>query len=352
MAYTVAVEKKEFEISSLEPIPAPLWVRAGRPAVVLAPMEGVTDGPMRELVGRWPGFTFCVSEFLRITQEVPPKKVFSEHMPELSTGSHTQSGLPVGLQLLGGDPERLAESAALGVKLGAIAIDLNFGCPAPTVNRHDGGAAILRFPHRVRGIVEAVRKAVPAHVPVSAKLRLGWDQMTSIHENAERAAEGGADWITIHGRTKVQGYIPPAYWGPIGEVNRRLKIPVVANGEIWTREDFLRCRDETGCEHFMLGRGALADPALPAVVARELGILDSRPGLRTSIETYGAGLENWRPLLKEFIEVSQTFSDREHFVLGRVKQWARYAFLRQKVEWFEHLKRAQSLAEAQTILGA
>src|SRR5207237_5465230 len=122
----------------------------------------------------------------------------------------------------------------------------------------------------IRAIVAAVRAAVPEQVPVSAKLRLGWDDIHAIHVNADRAAEGGASWITIHARTKCQGYRPPAYWKPIGEVRSRLPIPVVANGEIWTLDDLRRCRDETGCQHFMLGRGAVADPALARAAAREL----------------------------------------------------------------------------------
>src|SRR5207248_4045775 len=117
----------------------------------------------------------------------------------------------------------------------------------------------------------------PKEGPVSAKLRLGWDDAEAIHDNAERAAEGGAAWLTIHGRTKTQGYRPPAYWLPIGAVRARLGIPIVANGEIWTVEDIRRCRDETGCQHFMLGRGALASPTLARAAARELGIRGAAP---------------------------------------------------------------------------
>src|SRR6185436_17754692 len=144
----------------------------------------------------------------------------------------------------------------------ATAIDLNFGCPARTVNRHDGGATLLKHPHRIREIVRAVREALPAHVPVSAKMRLGWDSIEPIRENAAMAAEGGASWITIHGRTRVAGYAPPIFWEPIGRIRESLGIPVVANGDTWTLDDFRRCRDATGCIHFMLGRGALANPDL------------------------------------------------------------------------------------------
>src|SRR5205085_9731020 len=134
--------------------------------------------------------------------------------------------------------------------------------------------------------------AVPADLPVSAKLRLGWDNIHAIHVNAERAAEGGADWITIHARTKSQGYRPPAYWKPLGEVRARLRIPVVANGEIWTIDDLRRCRDETGCQHFMLGRGALVDPNLARIAARELGL----PGVGFA-ETFTREPGEWLPLI-------------------------------------------------------
>ena len=145
------------------------------PALILAPMQGLTDAPMRALQGESGAFTFAVSEFLRVSGDVPPAKLFLRHVPELRCGAKTPSGLPVQVQLLGGDPGRMADAARVAVGTGATAIDINFGCPAPTVNRHDGGAAILRFPARVEAIVAAIRAALPPQVPVSAKLRLGWD---------------------------------------------------------------------------------------------------------------------------------------------------------------------------------
>src|SRR4051812_19939854 len=114
------------------------WIEPGRPAVVLAPMEGVTDAPMRALLCERGGFSHCVSEFLRISQEVPPSRVYLDHVPELARGCATADGTPVQIQLLGGNAGRLAEAAVRAWRLGAGAIDLNFGCPAPTVNRNDG----------------------------------------------------------------------------------------------------------------------------------------------------------------------------------------------------------------------
>lgn len=320
------------------------WVQKGKSALFLAPMEGVTDGPMRALLTEGYGFTHCVTEFLRISQIALPKRCYERHASELRFQSLTPKGTPVIFQLLGGNAERLALSASRAVEAGAKAIDLNFGCPAPTVNNHDGGAALLKHPERIESIVRAVRTAVPKEVPVSAKLRLGWDSMESIHENAERAIRGGASWITIHGRTKTQGYMPPAYWAPIGEIRRRYpETPVIANGEIWTIEDFRRCQEETRCEHFMLGRGALANPYLASQVARELALpVQERPSFPRK--------EEWKELLTRFLEVAAPLSDNPNYALRRVKQWMRYVASRRSFPDFDLIKRLEDQAALEAIL--
>ena len=191
-----------------------------------------------------------------------------------------------------------------------------------------------------------MRAAVPADLPVSAKMRLGWDNIHAIHVNAERAAEGGADWITIHARTKSQGYRPPAYWKPLGEVRARLRIPVVANGEIWTIDDLRRCRDETGCQHFMLGRGALADPTLGRKAARELGIPcdDLLPSLtRTPAD--------WLSLISRFAELCRASGLPPAYILCRAKQWLRMTKHNEKQAWFDTFKGCQNLEALLTRLG-
>ncbi|MGE0615964.1 MAG: tRNA-dihydrouridine synthase family protein [Bacteriovoracia bacterium] len=329
---------------------APIWVRAGRPELVLAPMEGVTDAPMRALLTELGGFTFCVSEFLRVSQELLPPRIYVEHVPELAQGCRTPSGVPIQVQLLGGDEDLMARSALRACDLGARAIDINFGCPSKTVNRHDGGAALLRHPSRIRSIVAAVRAAVPATIPVSAKLRLGWESMEDIYVNAEQAVLGGADWLTIHARTKKQGYIPPAHWAYIGELRRRLGdrgVPIVANGEIWTREDFLRCREATGCEHFMIGRGALGDPALAHEMARELGLpIQERsgvPGWGAAPYPFPRRPRDWEPLLARFAEITSPVGAETYYTACRIKQWLRFATVRGDLPWFEEVKRIPDL---------
>ncbi len=316
-------------------------IRSGEPAVVLAPMEGVTDHTMRELLTECGGFSLCVSEFLRVSQEVLPAHVFRRDVPELSAGARTKSGVPVQVQLLGGDPGRVAESAAVAVREGAWGIDLNFGCPAPTVNRHDGGATLLKYPDRLEAIVRAVRERLPREIPVSAKLRLGWEDVQDIHRNAEAAVKGGAAWITIHGRTRMQAYRPPAYWEPIGEVKRALgDYPVVANGDLGSYEDFLRCREITGCEHFMIGRGALCDPLLAKRVAATLA---GNPD---------PAKVAWPEVLARFAQLGNAHGGEAGpaYVVRRIKQWGKLASMLKPTPWFEDVKRLGTWSEIESVL--
>ena len=314
------------------------------PALVLAPMQGLTDAPMRAYQSESGAFTFAVSEFLRISGDVPGAKMFFRHVPELHNGGETPSGLPVQVQLLGGDPGRMAQSAAVAAQAGAAAIDINFGCPAPTVNRHDGGAALLKSPARIEEIVAAVRGALPGEIPVSAKLRLGWDSADAVFENADRAAAGGAAWITIHGRTRVQGYAPPADWVRIGQVRERLGIPVVANGDLWTVEDFRRCRDKTGCRHFMLGRGALANPFLAQQVACDLGIATK------ACPAHASEPIDWVPHLTRLIALTAQIEGKrltdkrsDHFLVCRLKQWLNLAAKQGNFPAFDEIKRLETV---------
>lgn len=134
-------------------------------ALVLAPMEGVADYWLRQILTQVGGYDWCVTEFVRVSGRLLPPSVFYRWCPELKQDAKTLSGTPVHVQLLGSDPACMAENAARAVELGAPAIDLNFGCPAKTVNRHSGGAVILDTPELLYRITHAVRQAVPAHYP-------------------------------------------------------------------------------------------------------------------------------------------------------------------------------------------
>ena len=210
----------------------------------------------------WGGYDLCVTEFVRVSQGILPSKVWYRLCPELKNKGKTAAGVPVLVQLMGHDEQVMAENAAYAAALGAPGIDINFGCPSKLVNKRAAGAALLKFPDNLYRIVHAIRMAIPAHIPVSAKIRLGYADKSLFLENAQAATDAGAAHLTVHARTKLEGYKPPAHWEYIARIKEALAIPVIANGDIWTRDDYLRCRQITGCHRFMLGRGAVAKPGL------------------------------------------------------------------------------------------
>jgi len=281
--------------------------------ILLAPMEGLLDFVLRDILTRAGGVDRCVSEFIRITDQLLPERVFTRIVPELHNGGRTLAGVPVRAQLLGSDPVCLAENAARLAALGPAGIDLNFGCPANIVNRHGGGAALLKEPETIAAIVAAVRRAVPAHMPVSAKMRLGFHDDAMAVECAQAIAGGGADELVVHARTKAQAYRPPAYWERIADIRAAVSIPVVANGEIWTVDDARRCREASGCDMLMIGRGAVADPGLARAI-------------RASMGGGGAQAFGWPelvPLLADFWQLVCTRLDARSRP-GRLKQWLNF----------------------------
>lgn len=281
--------------------------------LLLAPMEGLLDAPLRDVLTQVPGVDRCVSEFIRITDTLLPLRVYTRVVPELLQGSRTRAGVPVRPQLLGSDAACLAENAARLASLDPAGIDLNFGCPAKIVNRHRGGAVLLDEPELVGRIVSAVRRAVPAAVPVSAKMRLGYRDQARTLDCALAIAEAGASELVVHARTQADGYRPPARWAAIAPVAEALAIPVIANGEIWSVDDARQCRAESGCQRLMLGRGQVADPSLAAaIVADAAGQTWSHPGW--------ASLQ---PLLRRYWgHVVDRIEPRHR--AGRLKQWLRY----------------------------
>jgi tRNA-dihydrouridine synthase C len=234
-------------------------------------MEGLLDCVLRDILTRVGGVDSCVSEFIRVTGTLLPKRAYIRVMPELLNGGRTLSGVPVMGQLLGSDPSCLAENAAQLAALGPAGIDLNFGCPAKVVNRHGGGAMLLEHPEQLFKIVSAVRRAVPQPMPVCAKMRLGFNDDSRAEECAHALADAGASQIVVHGRTKANGYRPPAYWNRIADIRAAVKVPIVANGEIWTVLDAQRCRAISGCNDLMLGRGIVCDPSLAWAIQKADG---------------------------------------------------------------------------------
>ena len=230
--------------------------------LILAPMQGLTDAPMRDLLTRIGGFDECVSEFVRITHTVHSRQTWLKYAPEIANGNRTVAGVPCVVQLLGSDADNMAVNALEAVRFGADKIDLNFGCPAPTVNKHQGGAVLLKEPERVLHIVKTLRAALPEHIPLTGKMRLGFEDKSLALENACAIAEGGACALTVHARTKVEGYEPPAHWVWVRKIREAVAIPVTANGDVFTLDDYLGIKRESGCDSVMLGRGAVMRPDL------------------------------------------------------------------------------------------
>lgn len=277
-------------------------------------MEGLLDFVLRDILTRAGGIDRCVSEFIRITDQLLPERVFTRIVPELHNGGRTLAGVPVRAQLLGSDPSCMADNAALLASLGPAGIDLNFGCPAKIVNRHGGGAALLEQPETIAAIVSAVRRSVPAHVPVSAKMRLGYHDDARAVECALAMAESGAEELVVHARTKAQAYRPPAYWERIADIRAAVQIPVVANGEIWTVDDARRCREASGCNMLMLGRGAVSDPGLALAIKADL---------QGSGKAAPIGWPALVPLLSQFWLLVCTRLDARSQA-GRLKQWLNF----------------------------
>ena len=280
--------------------------------LALAPMDGVTDGSYREVLtamfGGASGISMCVSEFVRVTHQAVTPAVLLRHCPELARGGHTRAGVSVFVQLLGGEPRWMAESAALAAKLGAPGVDLNFGCPAKTVNNSDGGATLLKQPlcrGRGRGRPCCGRRCDPGHCQGPHRLA----DAEPIVDVAKAAEQGGASWLTVHGRTRKQLYAPPVDWHAIGRARAAVRMPVVANGDLIGIDALLRCAEISGRSAFMIGRGAMARPDLFAATR---GWRDAQ-----------LARDEMRELLLRYVAQMLIDGATPHAVLGRLKQWLR-----------------------------
>ena len=283
--------------------------------LLLAPMEGLVDDVLRDVLTRMAVYDLAVSEFIRVSGSLLPIRAFRRICPELAHASRTRAGTPVVVQLLGSDPACLAENAAQLVELLPAGIDLNFGCPAPTVNRHGGGASLLADPEQLFRIAAAVRRVIPPAIPFSAKMRLGIRDTARTLDCARALAAGGIVSLVVHARTKAEAYRPPAHWEWVARISEVVQQPVIANGEVWTTDDHCRCCAVSASQDVMIGRGAVADPFLAqrirALAAGELIASDRS--------------HDWRRLLPMLAsywqQVCAKVSARQ--APGRLKLWLR-----------------------------
>ena len=307
--------------------------------VILAPMQGVLDPLVRQLLTEVNDYDLCISEFVRVVDQRLPPKVFYRLCPELHQQGFTPSGTPVRVQLLGQHPQWLAENAELAIQLGSHGVDLNCGCPSKTVNGSNGGASLLKQPELIYQATKAIRQAVPPEQAVSVKVRLGWDSTDFAFDIADAVQQGGATEIAIHGRTKADGYRADRIdWQKIGEIRQKLYIPVIANGEIWRWEDGQRCLEITGCEDLMVGRGALNMPNLSRVLKHNDAPLSWAEIL---------------PILRKYATL-ENCHDSGFYHVARIKQWLQYL----KYEYeeatalFEVVKRCYDGDELRALLEA
>jgi tRNA-dihydrouridine synthase B len=217
--------------------------------IFLAPMSGISDYPFRR-IAKEHGCSLVFTEM--VSAEGLLRK--GESFLKIGKNEH-----PVSVQLFGSTPGILAEAAQMAESMGADAIDINMGCPAKQIVDHGAGADLMRFPKKVKKILSTVRGAVKS--PLTIKIRSGWDaEHINAAEISKIAENCGVDAISIHPRTKVQGFRGQADWNLIREVKKTVRIPVVGNGDITTPFLARRMFGETGCDGVMIGRGALGNP--------------------------------------------------------------------------------------------
>jgi nifR3 family TIM-barrel protein len=305
------------ELKSSQETPAipAFWVR-DLPVygdAILAPMDGVSDWPFRSLCRRL-GSVMSYTEFVRAEDVLQGRKSVAKRL------TFEQAERPVVFQIYGDDPDQLVEAAlrircpstparsalpgraSSGRRLEPDAIDLNMGCPAKSVANRGAGVGMMRTPLK---IARAFRKLTAAlDIPVTGKMRLGWEDYKSYKLVARIVEENGGAAIAIHGRTKEQGYGGSANWDAIAEVKATVKIPVIGNGDIRTVADIKRMQAYTGCEAVMVGRGALANPWIFAGLDREQVPPEEvrtfmREHLRRNIAFYGE--EDGQRLFRKYV---------------------------------------------------
>lgn len=220
--------------------------------LLLAPMAGISDLPFR-LLAREQGCALAFTEMISaegLIRHPQKSKRFLQSCP---------ADKPLGVQLFGSRPEAMAAAAQIIAAWGADLLDINMGCPVNKVVKLGAGAALLKDLALAKRIIRAVRSVIS--IPLTIKIRLGWDEKDKNYlQVAQMAEEEGVDGLTIHGRTRSQGYGVRADWKAIGEAQRRVRIPVIGNGDLTTPQSILNFFKETGCAGAMIGRGALGNP--------------------------------------------------------------------------------------------
>lgn len=217
-------------------------------------MEGVGDEYFRKAIALIGGFDEAVRDFIRV-----PSNAHIESLAAVYQADEI-APVPLAAQIMGSDPELMAAMAQALERRGAPRIDVNCGCPSNTVTGKGAGSSLLKNPNFLYEVVKSVVSAVS--VPVTVKMRSGYENTSLFKENILAAQESGIDYLTLHPRTKIEGYTPPARWELIAEAKTLLDIPVIGNGDIVSVEDALRMKEMTQCDGWMIGRGSVMNPFL------------------------------------------------------------------------------------------
>ncbi|HTP28345.1 MAG TPA: tRNA dihydrouridine synthase DusB [Anaeromyxobacteraceae bacterium] len=261
----------------------------------LAPLAGVSDRPFRKIC-RDHGASFSYTEMVSAHGLIHGNEQTERYL------DRDPEEVPFAVQLFGAEPAVLARGAEVAVERGAALIDINMACPAKKVCRTGAGAALAREPERVRAAVEAVRAATG--VPVSVKIRAGWDEGTvNCVEVAQAAEAGGASAVALHGRTRAQFYQGRARWELIGAVKRALRVPVLGSGDVFSADDALRMVEQTGCDGVLVARGACGNPW----IFRELAVAE-----RGEVRPRPPSREEWMKVVLRHLDLQIEQGHREN----------------------------------------
>ncbi len=308
--------------------------------VYFAPMEGLADPPLRRVLCPHGGYDWCFSEFIRVTDEGLSEKTLLHDCPELKNGGRTPDGTPCRVQLLGDHAKLMAEAALKAQKLGALGVDINFGCPSRFV--HHSGSMLLKEPELIHEITDAVSSALDKKTMLSVKVRAGFADKKELPEILKSVAIDGVNEVIVHCRTRSELYRKEALdWSILKPMHELFpQVNLVANGDINSLEDAKHCIELSGCSHLMCGRGGFMIPNIAKVIKQGAEPYDIVKRLEVMKET-----------ALEFINMGV---EREKIVLDRTKQFLSYARMGsdELKDFFKRFCRCASVSECLKLIDA